>query len=236
MINMKREKGAAVGLVICFVAMIAIVGIITFKNYERKSEDELAKTEEKMNELQEQAEKEEEHTQVTQGDKVQAQIEPSVEPQHEIIEEAPQENKTSPLSFASNEVLLWPVDGNVLICYSMDETVYFSTLDQYKYNPALIISGEVGEEVIAATECEILSVEETAQTGTTVTVGLGNGFEAVYGQLKDVKVKAGERVDQGEVIGYLNEPTKYYSVEGCNLYFQLIKDGEPTNPLEYLEE
>ena len=43
---MKKDKGAAVGLVICFVAMIAIVGAITFSNYERKSEGELAKTEE----------------------------------------------------------------------------------------------------------------------------------------------------------------------------------------------
>ena len=44
---MKKDKGAAVGLVICFVAMIAIVGAITFSNYERNSEGELAKTEEK---------------------------------------------------------------------------------------------------------------------------------------------------------------------------------------------
>lgn len=234
---MKRDKGATVGLVICFVAMIAIVGIVTFKNYERKSEDELAKTEEKMEEIQEQLNKDEnkEEAQVTQGDNVQAEIEPSVTPELEIVEEAPQEIKQRPLSFASSDVMVWPVDGNVLICYSMDETVYFSTLDQYKYNPALIISGEVGEQVVAAAECEILSIEETAQTGLTVTVALGNGFEAVYGQLKDVQVKTGDRIQQGELIGYLNDPTKYYSVEGCNLYFQLIEDGEPVNPLEYLD-
>ena len=33
---MKRDKSAAVGLVICFVAMITIVGAITFSNYEKK--------------------------------------------------------------------------------------------------------------------------------------------------------------------------------------------------------
>ena len=36
----QREKSAAVGLVVCFVAMIAIVGMITFSNYQRKTEAE----------------------------------------------------------------------------------------------------------------------------------------------------------------------------------------------------
>ena len=36
---MKKDKGAAVGLVICFVAMIAIVGAITFRNYKGEPEE-----------------------------------------------------------------------------------------------------------------------------------------------------------------------------------------------------
>ena len=39
-----------------------------------------------------------------------------------------------------SEELLWPMEGNVIINYSMDSTVYFPTLDQYKYNPAVIKS------------------------------------------------------------------------------------------------
>lgn len=231
---MKKDKAAAVGLVICFVAVIAIVGVITFNNYERKAEDELAKTEDEIDKMQAQLEEEEE-AQITQGDHVQAEIDTSVTPEIEIIEETPVQTPARALSFVSNDVLMWPVDGNVVICYSMDETVYFPTLDQYKYNPTLIISGEVGEEVLAAAECEILSIEETAQTGVTVTVNLGNGFEAVYGQLKDVQVEVGDRIQQGDLLGYLNDPTKYYSVEGCNLYFQLLENGEPVNPLDYLD-
>lgn len=232
---MKREKGAAVGLVICFVAMIAIVGAVTFTNYERKSEEELAKTEEEIKDKQAQSEEEEEPSQITQGDNVQAEITTPVVPEIEIIEETPIEPQPKTLSFSSSETLLWPVDGNVIISYSMDQTVYFSTLDQYKYNPALIISGEVGAEVLAATEGEVISIDENAQTGLTVRVNLGNGFEAVYGQLKDVKVEEGSRIAQGDIIGYLNEPTKYYSVEGPNLYFQILEDGQPINPLDFME-
>ena len=40
---------------------------------------------------------------------------------------------------------------------------------------------------------------------------------------------------RGSAIGSLNEPTKYYSVEGTNLYFQVLKDGEPVDPMNFME-
>ena len=45
-----------------------------------------------------------------------------------------------PLSFSPQEGLVWPIVGKVLINYSMDKTVYFETLQQYKYNPAIMIA------------------------------------------------------------------------------------------------
>ena len=36
----------------------------------------------------------------------------------------------------------WPASGAVIMGYSMDQTVFFQTLEQYKYNPALIVAGE----------------------------------------------------------------------------------------------
>ena len=228
---MKKDKGAAVGLVICFVAMIAIVGAITFSNYERKSEGELAKTEE--NNQVAQAEENEEESQVTQGDMVEAEIESEVLIEETPIVQAPVTQKA--YSFTEEDMLIWPIDGNVLLNYSMDETIYFSTLDQYKYNPALVIAGNVGQEVKSVREGKVTEIKTDAQTGVTVTVSLGDGYEVVYGQLGEVCVNQGENITEGDIIGYLAEPTKYYSVEGCNLYFQLLKDGEPENPLEYLD-
>lgn len=234
----KREKSAAVGLVVCFVAMIAIVGMITFSQYQRKTDleqQQLAEAElEKTNETKDKN-AEEQKTQSANTDTVQAEIEKP------IIEDAPQKVITpAPVQsqapfFSASDVLIWPVDGNVILSYSMDQTVYFSTLDQYKYNPAMIIGSEVGADVLAAADGEVTSIETTAQTGTTITMNLGNGYTAVYGQVKEVCVHEGDRIEQGDVIGYLSEPTKYYSVEGPNLYFQLLKDGDPVNPLEYME-
>ena len=54
--------------------------------------------------------------------------------------------------------------------------------------------------------------------------------------LKDVNfsMEEGDYVETGAVIGHVAEPTKYYSVEGSNVYFKLTKDGEAVNPLDYL--
>ena len=44
---------------------------------------------------------------------------------------------------------VWPIEGDVLLDYSMDSTIYFPTLEQYRCNPAMVISGNVIEYVCA---------------------------------------------------------------------------------------
>ncbi|MEQ2372013.1 peptidoglycan DD-metalloendopeptidase family protein [Blautia sp. CLA-JM-H16] len=139
------------------------------------------------------------------------------------------------LNFTENSLMEWPVRGTVLIDYNMNETVYYPTLDQYRVSPAIAVQAVEDAPVYAAADGQVLSVEQDACTGTTVTMELGNGYQAVYGQLKDLTVEAGDSVKEGEVIGNISSPTKYYSVEGPNLYFAVKKDGVPVDPFEYLE-
>ena len=141
-----------------------------------------------------------------------------------------------PLSFSGESAsLLWPVAGNVILGYSMDKTVYFATLDQYKYNPAMIIGGSPDEQVMSAAQGKITAIETTEETGTTVTMDMGDGYEAIYGQLKELAVKEGDVVKAGETIGYLSEPTRFYAKEGCSLYFEIKKDGESIDPMSLLQ-
>lgn len=141
---------------------------------------------------------------------------------------------TQNLDFTENSLMEWPVRGTVLVDYNMDETVYFPTLDQYKVSPAVAIQAVEDAPVYAAADGQVLSIEQDACTGTTVTMELGNGYQAIYGQLKDLTVAEGDTVKEGDVIGNIDSPTKYYSVEGPNLYFQMKKDGETIDPFDYL--
>lgn len=139
------------------------------------------------------------------------------------------------VSFAATEQLQWPVAGTVLMDYSMDSTVYFATLDQYKYNPALILGAEEGTQVVAAAKGIVDEIAVNEETGTTIRMNLGDGYTLIYGQLKEVTVSEGDVVNMGQLIGYVSQPTKYYCEEGSNLYFALEKDGEAADPFLYLE-
>ena len=144
-------------------------------------------------------------------------------------------SNTQDVWFTQESTLAWPASGATLLSFSMDHTVYFPTLEQYKYNPALIIGGTQGEVIHAAAAGVVESIEQTAQTGTTVTLDMGNGYTAVYGQLDEVAAAVGDYIAAGEEVGTLNSPTKYYSVEGPNLYFEIMKDGAPVDPMNFME-
>jgi murein DD-endopeptidase MepM/ murein hydrolase activator NlpD len=131
---------------------------------------------------------------------------------------------------------VWPVEGEVLLDYSMDSSIYFPTLEQYRYNPAMVIDAAVNDKVYSAAKGTITNISESEETGCTVTQDLGDGYTAVYGQLKELNFAVGDTVESGQVLGYVSEPTKYYSVEGSNVYFSLTKDGEAVDPKDYLPE
>lgn len=139
------------------------------------------------------------------------------------------------VSFASSESLQWPVAGTLLMDYSMDATVYFATLDQYKYNPALIFGAEEGAQVVASAKGIIDSITTNEETGTTIRMNLGDNYTLIYGQLKEVTVSEGDVVEAGQLLGYVSQPTKYYCEEGPNLYFAMEKDGAAEDPFLYLE-
>ena len=188
----------------------------------------------------------EKQTNVKQNVEKENVVEPEIE---EVSEETPEEaietsEKEEPvetaksvnsLHFEMGEGLVWPLEGDVLLNYSMDATTYFPTLDQYRYNPAIVISGEVNDTVLLVAKGQITDITTNEVTGCTVTEDLGDGYTAIYGQLKELNFEVGDMVSAGQVLGYVSEPTKYYSVEGSNLYFAMEKDGEPINPMEYFQ-
>lgn len=244
--SLLKGKGAAVGIVICFVAVIALVGAYTFSNYKKDMNEQMAKAEEQAQQL-----TEDETEETTADDIVLPEADDETDSTEDELQSAEQDDgeidngasgeqatagtDTSGVWFTEESTLTWPASGAVIMGYSMDQTVFFQTLEQYKYNPAMIISGEVGESINASAAGIVTDIEETAQTGTTVTLDMGNGYSAVYGQLADVGLSIGDYINAGETIGTLKEPTKYYSVEGPNLYFQVLKDGEPVDPMNFME-
>ena len=237
---MKRQYIAAVA---CLMAgAIGFVGVYsTERAQDRKQRQQLAqeeqeRTEQRISEVssilepkvedwvEQKGVKETEETEQKEEEKAtETMAEPRVEP---AVEEK--------LHFAGKKSGLWPLDGKILLPYSMNATIYFPTLDQYQYNPAMVIQGNINDKVVFIAKGKIKDIITNEETGCTVTQDLGDGYTAIYGQLKELTFDKGDDVECGQVVGYVSEPTKYYSVEGSNLYFAMEKDGKPIDPTEYL--
>lgn len=139
------------------------------------------------------------------------------------------------LHFREQDKIKWPVKGNIIMDFSPENTIYFATLDQYRCNPAIFIQATTGTQVVSCADGVVTSVSSDEEFGTMVTMDMGDGYQAIYGQLENVQVKQNSVVAAGDVIANVSTPSKYFGVEGSHLYFQLLKDGEPVNPRAYLE-
>lgn len=139
------------------------------------------------------------------------------------------------LQFGDAGVLTWPVAGNILREYSMDHTVYYATLEQYKVSPAVLIQGEPGETVVSPAIGQITEVGYDVEIGNYVVLNIGSGYEAIIGQLDEIAVAESQYVTEGTVLGVVANPTIYTVVEGPNVYFRLNKDGVAVDPMDYLK-
>ena len=249
------RRRASIGIALCFVAAVVIAGTYTLTSYrksgqqdEQEQHTDSTKKEDGNDKVSAKSANTDKLT-IDTDDKEKQRQEQQTKQQNlgtddQSTEETEQSSTESTATsgsgtsyhFTEDSELLWPVDGQVVMNYSMDKTVYFSTLDQFKYNPALIISGAEGDQVIAGAAGIVKSIDVTAQTGTTVNLDLGNGYELLIGQLKEVPLNVGDSVQANTVVGYVSKPTKYYSLEGTNVYYAMKKNGQPVNPTDYMGE
>lgn len=161
--------------------------------------------------------------------------EPSALQQYDDIPVGADNSVTTGYSFSEADTLSMPVAGEIILSYSMDSTIWFPTLGVYKCNPGLYISGNVGTNVTAAAPGTVDNITMNEELGNVVTIDMGNGYKATYGQLDNITVSQGEVVLAGSVIGTVAAPTIYYTMEGSGIYFELTKNGSPANPLEYMD-
>ena len=234
---MKKQYIAAAA---CLMAgVIGFTGAYTLERSQRNAQEEakqlaeitaeetkVEKVEPASKEVKPQIEQAEEEKKDEVKDEPEVEIEPK-EVKETLVDNTPH--------FSAESKIPWPLEGDVLLPYSMDATIYFPTLDQYQYNPALVIRGDVNSEVKFVAKGKITDIYNNEETGCTVVQDIGDGYSVVYGQLKELPFKVGDSVECGQTVGYVSEPTKYYSLEGSNLYFELLKDNEPVNPMDYFQ-
>lgn len=152
--------------------------------------------------------------------------------------EAPEaEPKTPTKQQTAKPTFAYPLQGEVVLPYSIDHAIYDPTLEQYRTNASISLSAKQGTAVKAAADGTVQAVTEDAETGKTIVIAHGDGWLTTYGQLEDaVTVKKGEKVTQGQRIGAVDDPTKYGAALGSHLEFAMEQNGEPKDPVKHLQK
>lgn len=116
----------------------------------------------------------------------------------------------------------WPISGPVLSGYGMRWGRMHTGLD---------IGSDYGVQVGAAGSGTVIRAGWYGGYGRTVDVDHGDGVVTRYAHLSRISVGVGEAVGRGQVIGRVGSSGHSY---GPHLHFEVIVNGSPRNPLNYL--
>lgn len=154
-----------------------------------------------------------------------------------VFEEVEYEEEYRPVfeEYTQSEKMSWPLEGDIVMNYSMDAPIYDETLDQYRTNDNIAISANLGEQVKATAEGVVKTVSSSREDGNYIVIDHGNGWETKYSQLQETQLVAeGDIVQAGQVIGGVSIPTIYEVLLGNHLDFSVTKDGEKIDPMTVL--
>ena len=91
-------------------------------------------------------------------------------------------------------------NATVLREFSRD-SVYYKMLNVWKPHMGTDFAADLGDDVIAMTGGEVTKLTEDKLFGKTVEISVNNAV-CIYSGLSDIKVKQGDRVEQGDVIAF----------------------------------
>ncbi|MGH1565537.1 peptidoglycan DD-metalloendopeptidase family protein [Mumia sp. DW29H23] len=128
--------------------------------------------------------------------------------------------------------LSYPVNAPITSPYGMR---FHPVLHYWKLHDGTDFGAACGTPVRAAAGGRVVDRYYNAGYGNRVIIAHGQkrGYSVAttYNHLSRFSARPGERVQRGEIIGYVG--TTGYST-GCHLHFMVLLDGDTTNPMNWL--
>ena len=87
--------------------------------------------------------------------------------------------------------------------------------------------------MVAAARGKVLTADFDSKKGYYIEIAHEEGYSTLYAHLNEMKVSAGDMVNQGDEIGSVG---KTGQATGAHLHFEMHKDGQLVNPEEYWSE
>lgn len=126
---------------------------------------------------------------------------------------------------------LWPVYGR--ITSSFGEVRFSPSSGGTRPHMGIDISAPTGTPIVAPADGVVLSAGREAEYGLLICVDHGHGFTTMYGHLKEIRVKPGDRVKTGQLLGTVGTTG---NTTGPHLHYEVRIHGRPANPFSYLTQ
>lgn len=134
------------------------------------------------------------------------------------------------LSFA------YPVEGEILREYAMDELIFSETLDEWTVHQGLDIKADRTTVVKTAEAGTVVAIKNDPRYGLTVIIEHEDGFKTVYSNLLTTEfIAEDENVEKGQSIGTVGNSAVFEIADEPHLHFEMIKNGEYVDPKLYLK-
>ena len=88
------------------------------------------------------------------------------------------------------------------------------------------------DKVYATRDCIVVRANWYKGLGNCIVIKHVDGYRSLYGHLSEIKVSIGQEVKCNEHIGMAGN-TGY--TEGYHLHYEIYKDNNRTNPMEYIK-
>ncbi len=102
---------------------------------------------------------------------------------------------------------------------------------KYAFHSGIDFDANMRQPVVATADGKVKHAGWYMRYGKTIIIKHNNGYETLYGHLDSLKVKKGEKVTTGQLIGKAGSTGRS---TGPHLHYEIIKNGKKVNPREYL--
>jgi stage II sporulation protein Q len=99
----------------------------------------------------------------------------------------------------------------------------------YMPNTGILYSSDKEFNVIAVLDGKVSSIKEDEILGNIIEIEHSNNIVTIYQSVKNVTVKIGDKVKQGDVLA-LSGPNKLENEKDNCLHFEVYQEGNLTNP------
>ncbi len=104
----------------------------------------------------------------------------------------------------------------------------------YMPNTGILYSSDEEFEIVSILDGKVSSVKTDDILGNIIEIEHNNNIVTIYQSVKDVKVKEGDTIKQGDIIA-LSGSNKLEDEKNNCLHFEVYEDGNLINPLSFFQ-